>query len=97
MKELPFVQSIISTIRLHQTSYDGGTTTESIEYGAKRIRRHDRLKEGPGLGAFIANSNANIGVKERLRKRKTPAEDHPYLTQEMLRGDGLTGMAFDVG
>ena len=55
----------------------------------------DRLSEGPGLEYFIANSsNTKNGVKERLRKRKTSNEDHPYLTDEMLRGDGLSGNFF---
>ena len=52
----------------------------------------DKFNEGPGLEFFIANSDKRkIGVKERHKLRKTSSEDHPYLNEETLRGDGKLG------
>ena len=50
-------------------------------------------KGGPSLQHFLANAwgTDQQNVKRNLGLRKTPLESHPYLTPEMLRGDGLKG------
>ena len=51
-----------------------------------------KIVEGPGLEYFIANSgHKKLGIKERLKARKTSNDDHPYLTESSLRGDGKHG------
>ena len=51
-----------------------------------------KIVEGPGLEYFIANSgHKKLGIKERLKSRKTSNDDHPYLTESSLRGDGKHG------
>ena len=51
-----------------------------------------KIVEGPGLEYFIANSgHKKLGIKERLKARKTSDDDHPYLTESSLRGDGKHG------
>jgi hypothetical protein len=50
-------------------------------------------KNGPSLQHFLKNAWGDE-VKPTARKpelKKTPFESHPYLTQEMIRGDGLKG------
>ena len=50
-------------------------------------------KGGPSLQHFLANAwgTDQQNVKRNVGLRKTPLESHPYLTPEMLRGDGLKG------
>ena len=65
---------------------------ENAAFTNKKFRNKDKLNKGPGLEFFIANSDKpKIGVKERHKIRKTSSEDHPYLTEETLRGDGQQG------
>ena len=70
-------------------------STLELNHGTKQNEVSDKfnkLKEGPELEYFIANSSRpQNSVKERLKRRKTSEEDHPYLTKEMLRGDGRAG------
>ena len=50
-------------------------------------------KNGPSLQHFLANAwgTDHQNVQRNLGLRKTPVDSHPYLTPEMLRGDGLKG------
>ena len=70
-------------------------STLDLNHSSKQNKvsyKFTKLKEGPELEYFIANSSRpQNSVKERLKRRKTSDEDHPYLTKEMLRGDGLAG------
>ena len=57
------------------------------------LENKSNLSDGPGLEFFIANPNKKkLGINERLKKRKTPSEDHPYLKEHDLRGDGQKGI-----
>ena len=59
---------------------------------SKLLGKRSKIHEGPELEFFLANSGqSKISAKERLRIRKTSSEDHPYLTEESLRGDGKLG------
>ena len=51
-------------------------------------------RNGPSLQHFLSQaSNPGLeGNARRLELRKTPIESHPYLSPEMLRGDGLKGL-----
>ena len=56
------------------------------------LKEKNKLPFGPGLEYFVANSiTKQTGVKERLKSRKTSREDHPYLSEHDLRGDGKQG------
>ena len=57
------------------------------------LEKKSNISDGPGLEFFIANPNKKkLGINERLKKRKTPSEDHPYLKEHDLRGDGQKGI-----
>ena len=56
------------------------------------LEKKNKLPDGPGLEYFVSNSvTKQTGVKERLKNRKTSNEDHPYLSEHDLRGDGKQG------
>jgi hypothetical protein len=46
------------------------------------------------LQDFLARawSGSDVGPAVKSVTRRTAPEDHPYLTPEMLRGDGLKGL-----
>ena len=68
------------------------STLENTAFTNSKISYKDKLNTGPGLEFFIANSDKpKLGVKERHKIRKTSSDDHPYLTEETLRGDGQQG------
>jgi len=46
-----------------------------------------KVSNGPGLEHFISNGKSTVAG--RRAARRTPETSHPYLSPEMLRGDGL--------
>ena len=87
--------TIQSCLQLHKTDILAQNHLEPSGKTAstkKTAKQESHLNEGPDLEYFIANSaNRKLGIKERLKARKTSSEDHPYLTEESLRGDGKLG------
>ena len=82
-------------LQLYKTRAFG--TSHLIPSGSTLIdknttKRTTHLNEGPDLEYFIANSSKRKpGIKDRIKARKTSNDDHPYLSEESLRGDGKLG------
>ena len=57
------------------------------------LNRQRKIPKGPSLQHFLANAWGENSQNDsrRLGVRKTPIDSHPYLTEEMMRGDGLKG------
>ena len=56
------------------------------------LEKRNKISDGPGLEYFVANpSPKQQRVKDRIRTRKTPNDEHPYLSEHDLRGDGKLG------
>ena len=53
-----------------------------------------KIAKGPSLQHFLANAwgDTHLSDGKKLGVRKTPTELHPYITKEMMRGDGLNGI-----
>ena len=57
------------------------------------LQKKNNLANGPGLEFFVANSTQKqLRVKDRIKIRKSSNEDHPYLNEHDLRGDGKQGI-----
>ena len=56
------------------------------------LEKRSKISDGPGLEYFVANHNTKQQtVKDRIKTRKTPNDEHPYLSEHDLRGDGKQG------
>ena len=56
------------------------------------LEKRNKISDGPGLEYFVANpSPKQQTVKDRIKTRKTPNDEHPYLSEHDLRGDGKQG------
>ena len=56
------------------------------------LEKRNKISDGPGLEYFVANPNPKQQrIKDRIRTRKTPNDEHPYLSEHDLRGDGKQG------
>ena len=51
---------------------------------SSQVKPKKLSKNGPSFQDFLANANLN----ERPKIKRTSEESHPYVTEEMIRGDG---------
>ena len=91
-RQLAITSCLLSNTQSNSLVQSQQGLLESTASTQKTIKKIDKFNEGPGLEFFIANSDKRkLGVKERHKIRKTSSEDHPYLGEETLRGDGKLG------
>ena len=59
-------------------------TSRACSSQAKPKSSSKLSKNGPSFQDFLAKANLN----ERPKVKRTSEESHPYVTEEMIRGDG---------
>ena len=95
-KKENIIESLIQQRKLFnfQRNYSKSASLYEIN---EILEKQNKISDGPGLEYFIANPNPKQQrIKDRIRTRKTPNDEHPYLSEHDLRGDGKQGK-LDLG
>ncbi len=90
------IPKLIQTHFLNKTLVSNGrflSSTVAPETSTNPNARR-KLAKGPSLQHFLANAwgENHLNDVKKVGVRKTPPELHPYITKEMMRGDGLKGI-----
>jgi hypothetical protein len=75
-------------------SYRRFLSSTTVPETSSNPNNRRKLAKGPSLQHFLANAwgDNHLSDGKKLGVRKTPTELHPYITKEMMRGDGLNGI-----